>query len=210
VNQRAAQRAIEAGFSYSSFFSMIGKVRKRTDIPIGLLLYSNTVSCIGYDEFCRRAAKAGIDSLLVADMPPEESGELHKSMHKYGIGRVFIVTEFTPEERMRFICEHIDSFVYVVSRPGTTGTDTELSTSVKSTLERLKRITDKPAAVGFGISTPEHVKQVGKAGADGVIVGSALVKEIEAAAIKGKNPAAILKRKVSQFKAATGFGAGSA
>lgn len=209
INQRAAQRAIKAGFCYNSFFSMIRKIRKRTDIPIGLLLYSNTISCIGYDEFCRRAAKSGIDSLLVADMPPEESGELQKSMRRYGIGRVFIVTEFTPEERMRFICEHTDSFVYVVSRPGTTGTDTELSTSVRSTLERLKRITDKPAAVGFGISTPEHVKQVGEAGADGVIVGSALVKEIESAAIKGKNPASVLKKKVARFKTATKSGPGN-
>ncbi|MFP4162690.1 MAG: tryptophan synthase subunit alpha [Chitinispirillaceae bacterium] len=203
VNQRASQRAIKAGLTYSTFFSMIKKIRSRTDIPIGLLLYSNTISNLGYDEFCRRASKSGIDSLLVADMPPEESRELQKSMEKQGIGRVFIVSEFTPEARMQHICSHVDSFVYVVSRPGTTGTDTELSSTVESTLKKLKNVTDIPAAVGFGISTPEHVREVVKAGADGVIVGSALVKEIEQAAFKGSNPADTLEKKVSLFKAAT-------
>jgi tryptophan synthase alpha chain len=203
VNQRAAQRAIRAGFDHSTFFSTIKKIRAFTDIPIGLLAYANTISSLGNDTFCKRAAKAGVDSLLVADMPPEESGELMKSMCKHGLGRVFIVSEFTPDERMRSICHNVDSFVYVVSRPGITGIDTTLSASVKTTLSRLKKITDKPLAVGFGISTPEHISEVAKAGADGVIVGSALVNEIEKAAAKGVNPAAILRKKVRLLKAAT-------
>ena len=203
VNQRASQRAIEAGFDHQTFFTLIKNIRAFTDIPIGLLTYANTVNHLGNDAFCKKAANAGIDSILVADMPPEESHALGKSMRKYGIGRVFIVSEFTPDERMRYICGFIDSFVYVVSRPGITGVDTTLSASVKTTLARLKRITDKPAAVGFGISTPEHAREVTKCGADGVIVGSALVTEIEKSVQKGVSPYNILKKKVSLLKAGT-------
>ncbi|MCL2688858.1 MAG: tryptophan synthase subunit alpha [Chitinispirillia bacterium] len=206
VNQRASQRAIASGLNHSAFFESIKKIRSiNNDIPIGVLLYANTVTHLGNDEFCKRAAKAGIDSILVADMPPEESHDLGLSMRKHGIGRVFIASEFTPDERMRYICKHVDSFVYVVSRPGITGVDTTLSTSVKTTIGRLKKVTDKPLAVGFGISTPEHVREVSKAGAHGVIVGSALVKEIERCALKGTNPSAILKKKVKLLKEATSF-----
>jgi len=205
VNQRASQRAIANGLNHSAFFSIIKKIRLKTDIPIGVLLYANTVTHLGTDEFCKRAANAGIDSILVADMPPEESHDLGVSMRKHGIGRVFIVSEFTPDDRMRYICKHVDSFVYVVSRPGITGVDTTLSTSVKTTLSRLKKVTDKPLAVGFGISTPDHVREVSKSGAHGVIVGSALVTEIESCALKGTNPASILKKKVKLLKEATSF-----
>lgn len=203
VNQRASQRAIRSGFDHQKFFAAIKKIRAFTDIPIGLLAYANTINFMGADEFCRRASRAGVDSILVADMPPEESGDLAKSMRRHGIGRVFIASEFTPDDRMNYICRHVDSFVYVVSRPGITGVDKTLSGSVKTTLARLKKITDKPLAVGFGISTPAHVREVSKLGADGVIVGSALVTEIESAAIKGVNPKSVLKKKVSELKKGT-------
>ncbi|MCL2181859.1 MAG: tryptophan synthase subunit alpha [Chitinispirillia bacterium] len=203
VNQRAAMRAIKAGLNHRLFFELIGEIRTFTDIPIGLLTYANSVGHLGCDTFCKKAAKAGIDSILVADMPPEEAQELGAAMRKYGIGRVFIASEFTPEERMREICRCVDSFVYVVSRPGITGADTTLSASVKTTLSRLKKVTDKPLAVGFGISTPEHVSDVRKAGAQGVIVGSALVREIEKSVLKGANPSSILRKKVNSLKAAT-------
>ncbi len=206
VNQRASIRAIASGLNHKSFFSSIKKIRSRTEIPIGLLLYYNTINFLGEDEFCRLAAGAGIDSLLVADMPPEESDSLQKAMRKYGIGRVFIVTEFTSAERMKYICNHVDSFVYVVSRPGTTGTGSELSSTVEDTIKRLKSVSSIPAAVGFGISTPDHVREVRRSGADGAIVGSALVNEIEKAVLKGKNPSAVLKKKVSEYKAATKLG----
>jgi tryptophan synthase alpha chain len=203
VNQRASQRAIKAGLNHRIFFELIKEIRAFTDIPIGLLTYANTIDHLGSDAFCKKAAKAGIDSILVADMPPEESRDLGVSMRRHGIGRVFIVSEFTPDERMRYICRHVDSFVYVVSRPGITGIDTTLSTSVKTTLSRLKKVTDKPLAVGFGISTPEHVRDVRKAGAHGVIVGSALVNEIEKSVLKGINPSPILRKRVNILKAAT-------
>ncbi|MDR0331760.1 MAG: tryptophan synthase subunit alpha [Chitinispirillales bacterium] len=209
VNQRAAQRALRHGFSHALFFSLIKEIRAFTDIPIGLLTYANTVAHLGCEAFCRKAARAGIDSILVADMPPEETRELRMAMGRHGIGRVFIVSELTPNERLRYICSRVDSFVYVVSRPGITGVDATLSASVKATLARIRATTDKPAAVGFGISTPEHVRETTRAGAQGVIVGSALVSEIEKAALAGRNPYGILKKRVRAFKAGTYGGTGT-
>jgi tryptophan synthase alpha chain len=203
VNQRSAQRAIASGLNHTSFFSLIKKIRSYSEIPIGLLLYANTVNHLGYDNFCRRASNAGIDSLLVADMPPEEMYELQKSMQHYSIGRVYIVSELTPPDRIKKICDQVDSFVYVVSRLGTTGVKSDLSDSVASTLDRLKKLTDKPLAVGFGISTPDHIKNVIRAGADGAIVGSALVAEIEQSLLKKNNIVTRLKNKVAALKAAT-------
>jgi tryptophan synthase alpha chain len=203
VNQRASQRAISAGLNHSLFFSLVKEIRSFTDIPIGLLTYANTINHLGAATFCRRAALAGIDSILTADMPPEESVDLDAQMHKHGIGRVYIVSELTPDDRMQYIGGRVDSFVYVVSRPGVTGADTALSSSVKATLARLRRVSKKPAAVGFGIATPSHVREVAGAGAQGVIVGSALVNMIEDAVNKGVSPARALKKKVKELKAAT-------
>ena len=203
VNQRAGQRAIESGLNHQSFFSLIKKLRTYTDIPFGVLLYANSVSHLGFEAFCKKATAAGIDSLLVADMPPEESIEMQKAMKRYNLGRVYIVSELTPPERMKFICNQIDSFVYVVSRLGATGTDKKLSGSVSETLRTLKQITDKPLAVGFGISTPEHIKAVHKAGADGVIVGSALVTTIEENLSTPEKIPSVMQQRVSLFKNAT-------
>jgi len=204
VNQRAAMRAVGSGLDHRSFFDLVSRLRAYTDIPFGVLLYTNTVLHLGYEEFCRKAARAGIDSILAADMPPEESGEFSAAMKKYGIGRVFIVSELTPEERMNYICDNIDAFVYVVSRLGTTGTGESLDSNVKNTLRRLKKATARPLAVGFGLSTPGHVKTVCREGADGAIVGSALVSVIEANCDGNKqNISRILREMVEKFKVAT-------
>jgi tryptophan synthase alpha chain len=203
VNQRAAQRAIAAGLTHDNFFALIRRLRASTDIPFGLLCYANTVLHRGIDRFCKDSVDAGLDSLLVADLPPEESGELQKAMRRYGLGRVFIVSELTPTKRMRFITSQVDSFVYVVSRLGTTGVGATMSTAVASTINRLKKVTKKPLAVGFGISTREHVAAVRTAGADAAIVGSALVALIEANGKDKNKLPLLLARKVRDYKAAT-------
>ena len=208
VNQRGAQRAIAAGITPASFFRLIKSVRKYSEVPIGLLLYANTVHHLGYSIFCEKAAEAGIDSLLVADMPPEEYDELGEAMRRTGLSRVFIVSELTPEERMRSICSQVDAFVYVVSRLGTTGTGSTLSGSVGTTLKRLKAVTDKPLAVGFGISTPDHVREVVAAGADGAIVGSALVKIVEEYLDCPGRLCEVLSKKVRAYKKASRIIAG--
>jgi len=206
VNQRASQRAIAAGLDHAKFFALMKKIRAKSDVPIGVLIYANSVLHLGNKEFCRRAADAGIDSILVADMPPEESLELQSAMKRYDLGRVFIVTELTPPDRMRFICSQTDSFVYVVSRLGATGVGSKFSDSVAPTIKALKAVTNVPLAVGFGISTPAHVEAVRKAGAHAAIVGSALVAEIERnlGSKSGLERLPVtLAKKVAAFKAAT-------
>lgn len=202
VNQRAAIRSIESGFNHTEFFKLIKRIRAISEIPVGVLLYANTVIHLGYDTFCKRAVESGVNSLLVADMPPEESEELQKSMKKYGLSTVYIVSELTPQKRIDFICKQVSGFVYVVSRLGTTGTEQDLSTSVASTLKRIRKLTDKPTAVGFGLSTPDHVRAVKKAGANGAIVGSALVAAIEKN-LNTKQLPSILKKMVQDYKKAT-------
>jgi tryptophan synthase alpha chain len=203
INQRAAQRAIAAGLNHAGFFKIVRNIRDYSQVPMGVLMYANSALHLGYDTFCIRAADAGIDSILIADMPPEESGKMLDPMHKYGLQSVFIVTELTPPDRMRYICDSVSGFVYVVSRLGTTGVQTDMDSNVKRTLSKLHTISTKPLCVGFGISTPEHVVKVKKAGADGAIVGSALVDIIEKNLLEKKAMLAKIARSVRAFKKAT-------
>lgn len=202
VNQRAAIRSIEAGFSPAEFFKLIRSVRSYTDIPIGVLMYANSAHHLGYDTFCKRASQAGVDSILIADMPPEEAEELLAALNKYAMQSVFIVSELTPPDRMRLICSKVTGFVYVVSRLGSTGVQTAMDNHFAETLDKLKEVTDKPLCVGFGISTPAHVKNVKMAGADGAIVGSALVKIVEDNLDNPKKMVTALKKSVQAFKVA--------
>ncbi len=180
VNQRAAQRAIAAGMNPARFFAMIRRLRRDyPEIPFGLLVYANTVCHRGFDRFCCDAAAAGIDSVLVADMPPEESRPFLAALKRAGLRSVFIVSELTAEKRIRFIARHTTGFIYVVSRLGTTGVQRDFSGSVRATLKRLRASTSLPLCVGFGISSPGHVEAVREAGADGAIVGSKLVSIVE-------------------------------
>mgnify|MGYP000361040865 CR=1 FL=1 len=203
VNQRASQRAIAAGVNHRSFFALIRALRAETDIPFGLLLYANTLLHFGVDRFCSCAAAAGIDSVLVADMPPEESAGFLGAMKKHGLRSVFIVSELTPAARIRSICAHAGGFIYVVSRLGTTGVQKDFSSSVRETITKLRRATTLPLCVGFGISSPLHVAKVRDAGADGAIVGSRLVTIIEQQ--RGNTPQMLrsLESAVRRMKAAT-------
>jgi tryptophan synthase alpha chain len=185
TNQRAAIRAIDAGITPRTFFALMARVRARTDVPIGLLMYANTIHHYGYDAFCRRAAV------------------FLEAVKRHGLASVFIVSELTPPARIRTICRHTTGFVYVVSRLGTTGVQSKVDSGVAGTLKRLRAVTDLPLCVGFGLSTPEHIVSVRDAGADGAIVGSALVATIERL---GDRPDALtrrLKTMVRQYKRAT-------
>lgn len=179
VNQRGAQRAIASGISPQSFFDLVYSLRKTTEIPFGVLMYANTARRMGYGTFCSRASDAGIDSILVADMPPEEGDELLSALDQNGLRSVFIVSELTPDDRIQYICSRTTGFVYVVSRLGVTGVGGELGEGVGPTLARIRPKTDLPLCVGFGLSEPEHLEQVKAAGADGAIVGSRLVGIVE-------------------------------
>jgi tryptophan synthase alpha chain len=173
-------RAIAGGLDHARFFSLTRAVRRYApEVPIGILLYANSLRHLGCDGFCRRAADAGIDSLLVADMPPEEAAELEATERRWGIASVYIASELTPVKRLRRICGRVTAFVYVVSRLGPTGAQSRFSDTVAETLRRLRSVTGKPLCVGFGLTRPGHIRAVARAGAHGAIVGSALVETIE-------------------------------
>jgi tryptophan synthase alpha chain len=178
--QAADVRALKNNLSTEKIFDFITKSRALTDIPIGLLTYYNPVFKHGVDEFYQKAAEAGLTSILIADLPPEEAGDALNAGKKHGIQQIFIVSEHTTAERLKIILEHASGFLYVVSQPGVTGARQEVADTTVDTLKKLRTQTDLPLYVGFGISEAAHVQTVIEAGANCAIVGSALVKTIEA------------------------------
>lgn len=177
--QAANNRALDKGINTDKAFSIIRKVRKFTEKPIGLLVYYNLIIQKGLDDFYREARKAGVDSILVADLPVEEAGNALKTAGKHRISQVFIVSQLTSIKRIKQITGKSSGFVYAVARLGVTGARGELKNTALELVKRIKANTRLPVFAGFGISKPEHVKRIVKAGADGAIVGSAIVKLIE-------------------------------
>jgi tryptophan synthase alpha chain len=177
--QAADTRSISNGFDTDSLFKLVREVRKFTNIPIGLLVYANMVIQRKTEIFFKDAKHAGVNGILIADMPVEESEEIISLANEYDLETIFIVSPLTSNDRLSHITKATTGFVYVVSRLGVTGVQNDLQDGTIELLERIKPLTDLPLCVGFGISKPEHVKSVCKAGADGAIVGSALVKIIE-------------------------------
>ena len=178
--QAADNRALKSKIDTDKVFNFIKEIREyNNDIPIGLLVYGNLIFQRGIKKFYSDASRAGINSVLIADVPPEESDEYTKAAKKHKIDTVFIVSPLTSNERLKKIDKKIRGFVYVVSRLGVTGAKASLKESTLDLIRRVRKFTKKPLCVGFGISRPEHVKAVIKAGADGTIVGSAIVNLIE-------------------------------
>jgi|TARA_B100001971_G_scaffold194166_1_gene199891 tryptophan synthase alpha chain len=178
--QAADNRALKNKFNTDKAFQFIKSIREyNNEIPIGLLVYGNLVFQRGIKKFYSDTSKAGINSVLIADVPPEEADEYAKAARKHKIDTVFIVSPLTSNERLKKIDKKIRGFVYVVSRLGVTGAKASLKESTLDLVRRVRKFTKKPLCVGFGISKPEHVKSVIKAGADGAIVGSAIVDLIE-------------------------------
>ena len=177
--QLADQRSLEAGFTTERAFQFMEKLREDTEVPFALLIYFNLIMQYGIRDFYKRASEVGIDAILIADLPLEESSEVLAAAEEFGVAPIFIVTELTSTERLMKIAPLAKGYLYVVTNLGVTGTRQELGDSLKTTIERLRPHTKIPMLAGFGISTPSHVKSVLKAGADGAIVGSALIKRVE-------------------------------
>ena len=178
TNQLAAQRALEAGASQEAVFGLVRTLREETETPIVFYTYYNLVHAMGaktYVEVCR---EAGVDGLLVLDLPPEEADELIAAAREAAIDLIFIIAPTTRPERMTAIAERATGFLYYVSREGVTGEQTDLAEDLGDSLEEIRRHTDLPVVVGFGISSPEQVDRVGQL-ADGVVVGSSLVRCIQ-------------------------------
>jgi tryptophan synthase alpha chain len=201
--QAASQRALKAGTDPVKVFEVVKKIRKLSDKPLLFMTYYNILYKYGLEKFCKKCAEVGINGLIIPDLPPEESDELKKLCEKSGISLVFLIAQTTTEERMRKIVDVSSGFIYLVSLLGVTGEREKLSDKVEGLIEKVRKHTKKPLAVGFGISKPEHVRQVIKAGADGAIVGSAIIKVIEKNLGNKEKMLSDLKDFVSSLKSAT-------
>ncbi len=179
VNQRALARGLASGASVSAILGLVGELRKQSQIPIILFGYFNPFYRYGCERLCADAAQAGVDGLLVVDMPPEESRELAKPARAAGVDLIYLLAPTTPLERGRAIARSASGFLYYVSVTGVTGAREQMGADVESHVRDLSSITDLPIGVGFGISTPAQARQVA-AYADAVVVGSALSLLIEA------------------------------
>jgi tryptophan synthase alpha chain len=154
-------------------------IRETSQTPIVFYTYYNLVFSNGVDRYVRAAREAGVDGLLTLDLPPEEAPELLEACRRHGLQTVFIVAPTTPDSRLPRICSAATGFIYYVSREGVTGARADLAGNIPQAVARIKRHTDLPVVVGFGISTREQVRAVA-ANADGVVVGSALVNVVRA------------------------------
>ena len=177
--QKADIRALNGGITVERAKEFIAKVKAYKDIPIGLLMYYNLIFQYGTEKFFADFAKAGTNSVLVADMSIDDADEIYQPARKAGLDTVFMVTPNTETERAKRIAEKSTGFIYTVSLLGVTGGRDTLSDMIKPLISKLKSITDVPVCVGFGVSTPAHAVELAKAGADGVIIGSRIVKIIE-------------------------------
>ena len=176
--QRASERALTHNISLQQILGIVTSLRTETDIPIALMSYYNPIFRMGEETFCKAAQAAGVDGLIVPDLPPEQAQPLLEVAPKYNLATIFLVAPTSPPERMQLIASVSTGFVYCVSLTGVTGARTMLSDEIAPMIAELRKHTDKPIGVGFGVSTAEQAKQVAEV-ADGVIVGSAIINVIE-------------------------------
>lgn len=177
VNQQASQRALAAGATVDGVLQSIRKIRTNTDVPIILYTYLNPVYIHGFERFHEEAAAAGVDGVLILDLPPEEIAANAELSARHGLKAIRLVAPTTPEERIAKIAESAEGFVYYVSREGVTGEQTKLADSFIEQVQKIRKHTDLPVAVGFGISSSAQAAEVARA-ADAVVVGSAIVRRI--------------------------------
>ena len=179
VIQQAAERALRSGTSLRTILPMVARLRARTQIPLVLMAYYNNIHAFGPERFCHEAAQAGVDGLIMPDMPPDEAGPLKGPAAAAGLQLIFLLAPTSTAERRAFVARQSQGFVYYVSLTGITGAKLVNLADVGKNVEKIRKITDVPVAVGFGVTTPEDAANVAVI-ADGVIVGSAIVKQIAA------------------------------
>jgi len=173
--QRAAERALQAGVTLRKVIGLVRELRKNTKIPLILMSYYNPIFKYGDEMFVKDAVEAGVDGVIVPDLPVDEAGDLIKLSKKAGLATIFLLAPTSTEDRIRKVAKASQGFIYYVSMTGTTGSRFLFDDSLKDSLREISRDSKKPVAVGFGISTPEEAASVAQF-ADGIIVGSALVK----------------------------------
>ncbi|HYA36565.1 MAG TPA: tryptophan synthase subunit alpha [Candidatus Binataceae bacterium] len=178
ANQRALARGLNAGASLAAILSMVSELRSETSIPLVLFGYFNPIFHYGCARLCADAARAGIDGLLVVDLPVEEEGELRKPARAHGLDIIHLLAPTTPPDRAKTIARSSSGFLYYVSVTGVTGARTELASDLEHNVVNLRQLTSLPVGVGFGISTPDQAAAVARF-ADAVVVGSAISTTIE-------------------------------
>jgi len=177
--QKADIRARNAGMNVQTALEFVRKIKDYKDIPIGLLMYYNLVYQYGTEKFFADFHQSGVNSVLVADLSIDDAEEIIEPARSAGLDTVFMVTPNTDAERIKLIASKTTGFIYTVSLLGVTGSREKLSGTVEELVGRLKKLTDVPICVGFGISKPSHAAKIAQGGADGVIIGSRIVSLIE-------------------------------
>ncbi|MCK8815759.1 tryptophan synthase subunit alpha [Natroniella sulfidigena] len=174
--QKAAQRSLAQGTNLTAIFKLVEDIREESELPLILMGYYNSIFSFGLEKFVKRCAEAGVDGVIIPDLPPEEGAELQELSTELDI--ILLLASTSNQTRIEKVTDLSSGFIYAVSTPGVTGARAELSTEVKKTVTKIKDIKDIPVAVGFGISSPTHAQQIGEF-ADGIIVGSAIIERIE-------------------------------
>lgn len=177
VNQLAAQRGLESGTTPPRVLETVTAIRRDSPIPIVLYIYYNLLHRVGVAAFIQRAAAAGVDGLLVLDLPPEEADEYERLMGNAGMCAIWLVAPTTPAERVARIVRRARGFIYYVSREGVTGMQARVSDTIGAMTSLIRRETTLPVAVGFGISNPDQAREVARH-AEAIVVGSAVVNRI--------------------------------
>ncbi len=181
VIQQASDRALKAGTTVERVLEIAAEIRRQSDIPIVLFSYINPLLRYGFDRLCRDARTSGVDGVLITDLSVEEAGEPVEAMRRHGLDRIFLAAPTSTDRRLELVARYSSGFVYVVSRTGVTGARETVNREVEDLVRRLRARTALPLAVGFGISRPEHVEEVGRY-ADGAVVGSAVMRVVDESA----------------------------
>jgi tryptophan synthase alpha chain len=187
VIQRASERALAGGMTLSRTLDLVAEVRSTVAAGIVLFTYANPVYRFGFERFVARAAEAGVDGVLVLDLPIEEADGLRNALSPVGLDTIFLLSPTTTTERVRRAAELGSGFLYAISRLGVTGVRSQVAEGARALAERIRRETSLPLALGFGLSHPDHIADVGRF-ADAAVVGSALVDVIARSAASAEAP----------------------
>lgn len=175
--QRSAERALRAGTTLQKVITLVGNVRRTTNVPLVLMTYVNPVFKYGEERFISEAKGAGVDGVIIPDLPPDEAGSFIRTARKHGLDTIFLLAPTSTEHRIKKVIRSSSGFIYYVAITGTTGADLLLDGSMEILIAHIRKYTENPVAVGFGVSTPDDASHISHL-SDGVIIGSAIIKRI--------------------------------
>jgi tryptophan synthase alpha chain len=176
--QRASHEALRQGVTPHLCLEVAQELRRQIEIPLVFMTYYNPVLKFGLEQFCSKCAEVGIDGLIIPDLPPEEGQKLEKSTRSHGLDLIYLLSPASTEERIRLVAAKASGFVYLVSLTGVTGARNELPRALEGFIASVRKKTEKPLCVGFGVSTPEQARRIARV-ADGVIVGSRIIQLLD-------------------------------